>query len=196
MSVTLSTGGSPIMTTALSTSPTRAPRTNRARAGASSGFRLRGRAHKAALTAHVLSSVGWFGIAVTVAFAAITAGVTGDGELAHALYRTIEVAPLLSIPLGLVAVATGTLLGLGTKWGLVRHWWVVAKIAISAAVIVTDAFVVGSAARDVAAGGAANGLYGPVIAHVVVLAAATVLSVFKPRGRTPFGRVAAESAAR
>jgi hypothetical protein len=194
MSVTLSTGGSPIMTTALSTSPPRAPRTNVARAGASSGFRLRGRAHKAALTAHVLSSVGWFGIAVTVAFAAITAGVTDDATLAHALYRTIEVVPLLSIPLGLVAVATGALLGVGTKWGLVRHWWVVAKVGISAAVIVTDAFIVGNAAHDVAAGGAVNGLYGPVIAHVVVLAVATVLSVFKPRGRTPFGRVAVEPA--
>ena len=64
------------------------------------------------------------------------------------------------------------------------------------AVIVTDAFVVGNAAHDAATGAAANSLYGPVIAHVVVLAIATGLSVFKPRGRTPFGRVATERGAR
>jgi len=31
-------------------------------------------------------------------------------------------------------------------------------------------------------------LYGSIIAHVVLLAVATVLSVFKPKGRTPWGR--------
>lgn len=93
----------------------------------------------------------------------------------------IEMVPWLSIPLGLLAVASGTLLGLGTKWGLVRHWWVVAKIAISVAVIVTDAVLIRRVAHDAAVNG--NPIYGPIIAHVVVLAIATVLSVFKPRGR-------------
>jgi hypothetical protein len=158
------------------------------------GLRLRGKAHKAVLTAHVLSSVGWFGVAVSIVFAAITASVTDDAGFAHGLYRMIEAVPELTIPLGLVAVVTGAVLGLGTTWGLVRHWWVVAKIAISAAVIVTDAFVVGDAAHAVATGGAANGLFGPVVAHVVVLAVATALSVFKPRGRTPFGRAARDRA--
>ena len=41
-------------------------------------FQLRGRAHKVALTAHVMSSVGWFGVAVLVAFSAITAASAGD----------------------------------------------------------------------------------------------------------------------
>ena len=40
------------------------------------------------------------------------------------------------------------------------------------------------AAHDaVATGQTPSGLFGPAIAHVVVLTVATVLSVFKPRGR-------------
>jgi hypothetical protein len=89
---------------------------------------------------------------------------------------------------GFLAVATGVLLGIGTTWGLVRHWWVVAKIAIAVAVIATDAVIVGRAAHDAAAGESGAPLTGPTVAHVVVLAVATVLSVFKPRGRTPRGR--------
>ena len=163
--------------------------TVRAPAGRSSarpdGFRLRGRAHKAALTAHVLASVGWFGVAVMVAFCGFAAGWAGRG-LSAGWYRVIETAPWLSIPLGLASVATGALLGLGTAWGLVRHWWVVAKIAIAVAVVVTDAVLVRAVAHEaLATGEAAPALYGSTVAHVVVLAVATVLSVFKPRGRTP-----------
>jgi hypothetical protein len=144
-------------------------------------FRLARTPHKIVLTTHVLTSVGWFGVALTVAFGGVAAATTNDSRLAHAVYQMIEMVPWLSIPLGLLAVASGTLLGLGTKWGLVRHWWVVAKIAIAVAVIVTDAVLIRRVAHDAAVNG--NPIYGPIIAHVVVLAIATVLSVFKPRGR-------------
>jgi hypothetical protein len=53
-------------------------------------FRLRGRSYKLALTAHVLASVGWFGIAVAVAFGGIAAAVTDDPTLAQALFRAME----------------------------------------------------------------------------------------------------------
>lgn len=159
------------------------------------GLRLRGRVHKLALTAHILGSVGWFGIALLVAFCAVAAASTNDSALSEALLRTIETAPWLSIPVGLIAVSTGVVLSLGTTWGLVRHWWVVAKILIAVAVIVTDALVVGSAAHQaVVNGNAPSELYDPTIAHVVVLAVATLLSVLKPRGRTPWNRVRARSA--
>lgn len=151
------------------------------------GFRLRGRAHKAALTAHVLSSVGWFGIAVLVAFCAITASSAGDPDYADALYRVVETAPWLSVPVGLLAAATGVLLSLGTTYGLVRYWWVVAKIVIAVAVIVTDPLVLAATARDALAGNS-DGVIQPAIAHCVMLAIATILSVFKPFGRTPWGK--------
>ena len=147
-----------------------------------------GRARKIALTAHILASVGWFGVAVAVVFCAIAAVTTGDPSLSHALYRTIETSIWLSIPAGVAAVANGSLLGLGGSFGLNRHWWVVAKIVIAVGVIVTDAVLVGHVAHEALVSGAAPPLYGSTIAHVVLLACATVLSVFKPRGRTPWGR--------
>jgi hypothetical protein len=36
-------------------------------------YRLRGRAHRLALTAHILTSGGWFGLAVAVAVSAVAA---------------------------------------------------------------------------------------------------------------------------
>lgn len=160
------------------------------------GFRLRRRPHKIALTAHVLASVGWFGIAAVLAFCGLAAAVTTDDTLSRALYRTMETLPWLSIPTGVTAVATGALLGLATTYGLVRYWWVVAKIAIAVAVVVTDALVVAAVAHDaVITGQAPPPLYGSTIAHVVVLAAATVLAVFKPWGPTPWGRTTGRRAA-
>jgi uncharacterized membrane protein len=152
-------------------------------------LRLRGRSHDLALTAHIVSSVGWLGAAVLIAFLAVTAVLTGDSSLAEALRRTLDITPWLSVPIGVVAVVTGAVLSLGTTWGLVRHWWVVAKIGISLAVVVTDLVVLAPAAREaVATGHAPRALMDGAIAHCVVLTVATVLSVFKPRGRTPWGR--------
>jgi hypothetical protein len=150
--------------------------------------RLGRTAHKAALLSHVLSSVGWFGAALLVAFCGLVS-TSADPAFAHALYRTMDAAIWLTIPLGLLAVATGVVLSLGTKWGLVRYKWVVAKIAISVAVIVTDALVIASAAHDAVVSGVASPqLRDGAIAHCVVLGVATYLSVFKPFGKTPRGR--------
>ncbi len=152
-------------------------------------WRLRGRAHKAALTAHVLTSVGWFGVAAALACGVVTAGVTSDHALSSAIYRTMELGPWLSIPAGLASAATGVLLGLGTAHGLIQRWWVVAKIGINTAVVVTDAVVITRFAHQAAVTGhAATPLHDGAIAHVVALAVATVLSVFKPWGRTPWAR--------
>jgi uncharacterized membrane protein len=171
----------------LSTTPTNPTR---------GAFRLRGRGRRVALTAHILASVGWFGVATAVAVCAIATSTTGDPTFSHALYRVIAASPWLSIPVGVAAVATGTLLGLGTSFGLILHWWVVAKITIALAVIATDAVLVGSAAHAaLISPNPPSPLYGSTIAHVVVLAIATVLSVFKPRGRTPRGRRAVAPAA-
>jgi uncharacterized membrane protein len=171
------------------TRPPAAARTATARpaTGPPRPWRLGRRAHRVALTAHILAAVGWFGIAVAIAVGAILAGVTGDQSLASSLYRILGLAPWLSIPAGLVAIATGVVLSVGTRWGLLTHWWVVAKIAGAVAVVVTDGLIVARAANEaLAAGSAPPPLYGGTIAHVVLLGVAVVLSVFKPWGRTPW----------
>ena len=132
---------------------------------------------KVVLTAHVLSSVGWFGVALLVAVAALAAGATSDPVFADALHRAIGASLWVSVPSGLIAFATGVVLGVGTRWGLVKHWWVLIKIVLNLAVVVTDLVVVRAFAHD-----AAPRLSHAAIAHCVVLVAATVLSTFKPFG--------------
>jgi hypothetical protein len=153
------------------------------------GYRLGRTPRKVVLLAHVLASVGWFGMAVAVAAAGITATATSDSTLPPLLYRVMADAVWLTVPMGLLALATGTILGFGTKWGLFRHWWVVAKIAITTAVLVTDPLVVARAAnRALDSGSAPPPLYGSTIAHCVMLTIATTLSMLKPGGTTPWAR--------
>jgi hypothetical protein len=150
-------------------------------------FRLRGKAYKTMLVLHVLTSVGWFGLAVAIVFFWITAKATADEGLAHALYLTIAQLPWLTVPAGLAAIVTGGLLGLGTRYGLVKHWWVIIKILIAAIVVITDGTLTGELAHAAAVNHTSEPvLYGSSTAHVIVLVLASVLSVFKPPGRTPW----------
>lgn len=146
-------------------------------------FHLGKRTRKVVLTAHVLSSVGWFGVALTIAFSGIVAANTGDASLPPALWETMRTAVWLSVPIGLVSAASGIVLSLGTKWGLTRYWWVMIKEVITLAVIVTDPLVVIPTIKNVIDGGEPTEVYGPLIAHCVMLTVATVLSMFKPFGR-------------
>jgi hypothetical protein len=140
--------------------------------------------HRALLVVHILTAVGWFGLAVTVAFIATVGSSTEN----VAFYEVIESTLWLSVPLGLAAAASGVALSVTTRWGLARHWWVVAKEAITVAVIVTDVLVVGPAMARAVDAGVPGEIPGPVYAHGIVLAIATALSVIKPRARTPLAR--------
>jgi hypothetical protein len=146
------------------------------------GRRLGKRGHQALLVSHVLASVGWFGVAITVAFC----GTVGQSRGDVAFYEVIDATLVLSVPLGLGAVVTGVALSLTTRWGLARHWWVVAKELGAVAVIATDVLVVGPTMQRAVDAGTAGEIPGPVYAHCVVLALATILSVVKPKARTPW----------
>jgi uncharacterized membrane protein len=135
------------------------------------------------LTGHVLASVGWFGIAVTVAFFGYVAAATDDPALRNGLHTAMRAAIALSVPAGLLTAATGIVLALGTRWGLTRYWWLIIKQLITLAVIVTDPLVLLPAIRDALDGDSATEPFGPMTAHVVLLAVATILSIVKPFGR-------------
>lgn len=151
------------------------------RPGGARPRRLGRRSHRALLLTHVLASVGWFGVAVTVAFTAFVGSSRGE----VAFFEVVEASLWLSVPLGLTAAATGVVLSLTTRWGLVRYWWVVAKEVITIAAIVTDVLIVGPEISQAIDSGATTHIPDPVIAHCVVLALATGLSVIKPKARTP-----------
>jgi hypothetical protein len=159
---------------------------------------LSGAARKAALTVHVVSSVGWLGAVAAFLVLAVTA-LSAEAGTARALYIAMETLGLgLLVPLSLVSFASGLVQSLGTPWGLLRHYWVVLKLAIS--LLATSVLLLytstltqlADAARspgrgdDVALLPSAS----PVLhsgAAVVVLLVAAVLSVYKPRGLTRYG---------
>lgn len=158
------------------------------------------RVRRVALTAHVTSSVGWLGAVVAylaLAVAGLTSQVTQQAAAAYAA-MWIVVSSVI-VPLSLAALVTGLVQSLGTEWGLVRHYWIAAKLGLTlvgTAVLLLHVGAVRSMATLAAsmASGAAEpaGLRAQLVVHaaggLAVLLAATLLSFYKPWGKTPYGR--------
>jgi hypothetical protein len=148
-------------------------------------------ARKLTLTVHVAAGVGWLGVHAVLVLLAVTGLTTGDEALLHAVYVTAGEVVWLVFPFAAVSLASGVVLGLGTAWGLFRHFWVTAKLVINVAMLAVSGAVLSrfvSQAADRARDGAAVGDLGPRIlvgstAGLVLLVAATALSVWRPRSR-------------
>jgi uncharacterized membrane protein len=152
------------------------------------------RTRKGVLVVHIVSAGVWIGIDVVMAVFIFTALLTNDDNTKALCYRALElfaVWPLLTT--GLVCLASGVVLGLGTKYGLVRYWWVAIKlvlnIVLTALVLVALGPEVTEAAeqgRRFAAGEPASLVVGdliyPPIVSPIALLIAVVLAVFKPWG--------------
>jgi uncharacterized membrane protein len=160
--------------------------------------------YKLLLTAHIIASVGWLGI-VSAEIALGIAAVRSDvPEVSDALLVSIEVVNVTFLPAAIATIVTGVLLSLGTKWGLLRHYWVVTKLALTVGVIVTTLHFGGRFVRQSVAAPSrpvvddstilslasapTTLLISLSLAHVLMLGTATVVSVYKPWGKTPFGR--------
>lgn len=87
---------------------------------------------KLALTAHVVSSVGWLGT-VAAFLALAVAGLAGrDAQLVRASYLAMELTGwYVIVPLCLASLTTGLVQSLVTPWGLFRHYWVLVKFLIT-----------------------------------------------------------------
>lgn len=150
---------------------------------------------KGVLVVHIVSAGVWIGIDVVMAIFVFTALLTANDNTKSLCYQALElfaVWPLLTT--GLVCLASGVILGLGTKYGLVRYWWVAIKlvlnVVLTSLVLVALQPVVTEAAeqgRQFAAGSPASLAVGDLIFPPVVsptgLLIAMVLAVFKPWGR-------------
>ena len=158
-------------------------------------WRLGARTRKGVLVVHIASAGAWIGIDVVMAVLVFTALLTGSEGTRALCYRALElfaVWPLFTT--GLVSLASGVVLGLGSKWGLVRYWWVAIKlvlnIVLTALVLVALRPELSKAAeqgRRFAAGAPASLAVGdlifPPIVSPTALLIAVVLAVFKPWGR-------------
>jgi hypothetical protein len=151
------------------------------------------------LTLHVISSVGFLG-AVAAFTALAIAGATGrDMQTVNAFSLAMElVTSWVVVPMCLASLLTGLVQSLVSPWGLFRHYWVVVKLLLtilSTVVLLVHTKPIGVLAR-MAAGAEGSGAdlaglrFQLVVASgaaLFVLLAATVLSIYKPRGLTPYG---------
>jgi hypothetical protein len=164
--------------------------------GVARQWRLGARSRKGVLVVHIASAGAWIGIDVVMGVLVFTALLTDDDITRALCYRALElfaVWPL--IVTGLVCLASGVVLGLGTKWGLVRYWWVAIKLALNVVLVLLVAFALRPGVIEMAEQGrlfaagepaslAVGGLIFPPIVSTSALLVATVLAVFKPWGRT------------
>ena len=155
------------------------------------------------LALHILCGVGWMGLDLGLALLVVTGATSDSGPTVAAVYTVARlVIPVVVPVLATGMLATGVLLGLGTKYGLVQWTWVLTKLVIGIVLfaLVYVALVPGALGiptdltagtatevRD-AVGSAGTDLMYPPIVSFLALSFTLVLSIWKPWGRTRWGR--------
>jgi uncharacterized membrane protein len=160
--------------------------------------------YKFLLAFHIIVSVGWLGTAYSKFILELAAMMANDPDISKTIYTTMKnlsiAFPILAIP----TIITGVLLSLCTKWGLIKYYWVLAKFVLSVGVIVTAISLDGrfidqsisalsrqSMGKDAVLGIVSAPtilLVSLTVAHLIMLVAATFISVYKPWGKTWFGQ--------
>lgn len=155
---------------------------------------------KFALTAHITSSVGLLGSIASFLVLAVAGLNSQDAQIIRAAYLAMDlVARFIIVPLAFASLLTGLIQSLGTPWGLFRHYWVLAKLLLTA--FATTVLLAKFQLIDHAAQLAATIILPRTNLHTVglelavhaaggllVLLVPAVLSIYKPRGLTPYGQ--------
>ena len=155
---------------------------------------------KFALTAHITTSVGWRGAVVSFLALALVGLIGTDVQTVRTAYLAMELtAWYVIVPLAFASLITGLVQSLGTSWGLFRHYWIIAKFLLT--ILATILLLVHTNPIAILADAATQAtfsignyrglqiqLVGDAIAAIVLLLAATTLSVYKPWGMTKYGR--------
>jgi hypothetical protein len=156
---------------------------------------MTGARRRTILTIHIASGVALLGTSAGLAITAVRAATRSDSEQAHTIYELMRLLTYsLGIPLSFIALISGLLLAISSKWGVVRYWWVTAKLAFLVATILVGALLTGPSI-DTMLGVTKPGFPGDDRAQWTLVAAvggqiamvlsATALAVFKPGGRVP-----------
>jgi hypothetical protein len=156
------------------------------------------RVRKFALTIHVTSSVGWLG-AVAVFLALAIAGLTSkDAQLVRAAYLAMELSTRFVIaPMCLASLLTGLISSLGTEWGLFRYYWILIKLLITILSTIgllvhlqPISYLAEVASKTTLSSSDHQAQIQLIVvsgAALLALLVATTLSMYKPRGMTPYG---------
>lgn len=154
---------------------------------------------KFALTAHITFSVGWLGAVVAYLALAIGGLISNDSHMVRAAYLSMElIGWFVIVPFSLATLLAGLVESFGTPWGLFRHWWVLVKFLLTtvATIVLLQHMqaitrMSGVAADMTLSATDFRALRIQLVVHaaggLLVLLAATVLSVYKPWGMTPYG---------
>ncbi|HET6243187.1 MAG: hypothetical protein H0V01_01355 [Bacteroidetes bacterium] len=152
------------------------------------------------LTTHITFSAGWLGAVVVFLALAITGITSQDTLLAHSAYLAMELSAwFVIIPFCLASLITGIVQALGTKWGLFKRYWIIVKLfltLVSTVVLLLHMQPIshlGALASDLSSSKILQSNFRiQVIAEagaaILVLLAATTISVYKPWGKTKFGQ--------
>ena len=151
------------------------------------------------LTAHVVLSVGWLGSVLAYLALAVTGMASAGPDVVRGTYRAmLLIGWWVIVPCSGLALLSGLLKSIDTRWGLARHWWVVAKVVLS--LVGMAVLVRHMRAVAVMADLAAARSLGPSDFHMerlqlvihpagglALLVVVTALSIYKPWGLTPYG---------
>lgn len=153
---------------------------------------------KFGLTAHITFSVGWFG-AVAGFLALAIAGLTSDNpQIVASSYISMDLITwFVIVPACFGTLITGVIQSLATQWGLFRYYWILAKFLLTIAATIVllvhiqpiqymADIVAGTSIADSDLRGLRIQLIADAGAALLVLLAATTLSVYKPWGVTGY----------
>jgi hypothetical protein len=154
-------------------------------------------ARRLALVAHLSSAVGWLGGALAYLAIGIAAEASESSETVRGAWIAMDVIGwFVLVPLAIVALVTGLLMSLGTRWGLFRHYWVVISLVLTTFALVVMLLHMPdvSESADIARTASVDHLLamGGDIVHpaigIGVLFVVLVLNLYKPKGMTSYGR--------
>jgi hypothetical protein len=170
----------------------------------SASWRLAPAWRKGVMVLHAISGIGWMGVDIAVLILLVTARTSDDAAVVASGFNAIRmIVPVAVPPLSLSILITGVLLGLGSSWGLIRYWWVLVKLCLSLIMTVLVFVSLVPAVNEIAMldmtavsadtvrtslGDLPTQLMYPPVVSFLMLATATILSIYKPWRRTPWSR--------
>ena len=151
------------------------------------------------LFAHVTTSVGLLGPVASFLLLSIFGIVSSNVQLVQASYVLLmPLTAYLILPLVVASLLIGIISSLGTSWGLVRYYWVAAKLLLTSVTLIVLLLQMNAIAQLSAIAATrmvTDGDMGLRIRMIVhaggglgVLLLIMILSMWKPKGVTPFGQ--------
>lgn len=161
---------------------------------------MRLKTRKLILILHITSAVGWLGAIAAFLALALAGRSSHEDRLVSSAYVAMSlVGWRVVVPLGLASLLTGLVQSLGSAWGLFRHYWVLLKFVMT--VIATGLLLLrinlATHLSEIASGarlppthwhGMRLSIVADSAAAIALLTVNVTLSVFKPKGLTPYGQ--------